>query len=68
MWTLTDGVEVQMLKDVAGMGKDGGASEGWPPWNHKSRNDGGESGGTIEDGVGEDGYGEVGDDESGEGS
>lgn len=67
-WTLKDGVEVQMLKDVAGMGTDGGASGGWPPWNHKSRSDGGESGGTIEGEVGEDGDGESDDDESGEGS
>ena len=68
MWTLMGEAEVQMLKDVAGMGTDGGASGGWPPWNHKSQNGGGESGGTIEDGVGEDGAGENDDDESGEGS
>lgn len=61
-----DGVEVQMQKDGAGMGMDGGASGGWPPWNHKSQNDGGVSGGTIVDEVDEDGGDESDEGESGE--
>lgn len=56
-----------MPKDGAEMGTDGGASGGWPPWNHKSRNGDGASGGMIVDEADEGGGDESVDDGSGEG-